>query len=75
LVAGVVLFATLSGYLANAFLSPRTRGDAEDAAGAPPATTRHGDARLAEIIDLLHRQQIETAALRAQLDRLGEEPG
>ncbi len=75
LVAGVVLFATLSGYLANAFLSPRSRGDGGGDGATVPAAPGHGDARLSEILDLLHHQQAETAALRAQLDRLGNEPG
>ncbi len=75
LIAGVVLFATLSGYLANAFLSPRARDDERSDVGAPAAPSGHGDVRLSEIIDLLHRQQAETAALRAQLERLGEDPG
>jgi voltage-gated potassium channel len=75
LIAGVVLFATLSGYLANAFLSPR-RGDAGgDGGSAAPALAAPGDQRLQEIIGLLHRQQADTAVLRARLEQLGEGSG
>ena len=74
LVAGVVLFATLSGYLANAFLAPRRTEEPEPetaAAGSPP----NGDDRLNEIIALLRDQQTETAALRRRLEELGQAPG
>jgi len=70
LVAGVVLFATLSGYLANAFLSPK-RPSPDDPA-PPPAT---GPDRLDEVISLLNAQRAETAALRAELERLSPGPG
>jgi hypothetical protein len=76
LIAGVVLFATLSGYLANAFLAPRG-GDGHDqpATGAPDPTADAPDARLDEIVTLLHQQQAETVALRARLEDLGNAPG
>jgi voltage-gated potassium channel len=72
LIAGVVLFATLSGYLANAFLTPRK----DDRGGAADETVpEQSDARLEEIVGLLHQQQTETAALRARLEELGQAPG
>lgn len=73
LVGGVVLFATLSGFLANAFLRPR-EGDAPDAP-QPPASVGGGPASadLTEVLALLRQQQAETAALRVRLEQLGDD--
>jgi len=52
------LFATFSGFLANAFLSPRTP--------IPVETTPE----LAELLTLVDRQEETTAQLRAKLEQL-----
>ncbi len=71
LVAGVVLFATLSGYLAQAFLRPSSGPeDAPPQAGESDAPT----GELAEVLSLLRQQQTETAALRVRLEQLGGDP-
>jgi len=73
LVAGVVLFATLSGFLANAFLRPRSAGE-PDALQPPPAPVDGGTAAadLTEVLALLRQQRAETAALRTRLEELHE---
>jgi voltage-gated potassium channel len=58
LTVGVALFATFSGFLANAFLSPRKPKTAE------------GSPEIAELRDLLDRQEQTTAQLRAKLELL-----
>jgi len=58
LTVGVGLFATFSGFLANAFLSPRKRKPAE----TPPD--------IAEIHALLDQQEATAAQLRAKLEQL-----
>ena len=68
LIGGVVLFATLSGFLANAFLRPRA-GDAAEAP-QPPASGGGGSADLTEVLALMRQQQAETAALRVRLEQL-----
>lgn len=75
LIAGVVLFATLSGYLANAFLTPRRSDASEPDVGTPAPAPVAGDDRLNEIIGMLRDQQAETAALRRRLEELGQAPG
>lgn len=60
LLSGVVLFATLSGYLANAFLAPRPAEEPE----TPEPT-------LTDVMALLHAQRQEIAALRARLEEGG----
>jgi voltage-gated potassium channel len=64
LLTGVILFATLSGFLANAFLS-EPGGDA-----APPA-----DPARDEVLALLRTQQEEIRALHVRLDALGIDRG
>lgn len=73
LVAGVVLFATLSGYLANAFLRPQSDDDAD--ARQPPSAPADAPAGadLAEVVALLHQQQAETAAILTRLEELGSD--
>jgi hypothetical protein len=58
LTVGVGLFATFSGFLANAFLSPKRRTPAE----TPPD--------IAEIHALLDQQEATAAQLRAKLEQL-----
>jgi hypothetical protein len=58
LTVGVALFATFSGFLASTFLSPRK--------ARPSETTP----KLAELRELLDRQEETTAQLRAKLDLL-----
>jgi voltage-gated potassium channel len=59
LTVGVALFATFSGFLANAFLAPRKK--------AEPAG---GSATVAELRVLLDEQEQATARLRAKLEAL-----
>ena len=63
--AGVGLFGTLSGFLANTFLSPPKKKEPEQAAGATDPK-----ARLAELRRMLDVQAQTTAALQAQLDEI-----
>ncbi len=63
LTVGVALFATISGFLANAFLRPRTR---KRTAPASP------EAALAEIRSLISTQEATTTALGARLAELEE---
>jgi len=60
LTVGVGLFATFSGFLANAFLSPRTR----QPTGPSPTP------EVAELRKLLDQQEQTTALLREKLDAL-----
>jgi voltage-gated potassium channel len=71
LIAGVVLFATLSGYLAQAFLRPSSE---PEAAPPPPRDPDAPAGELAEVLSLLRQQQTETAALRLRLERIGGDP-
>jgi voltage-gated potassium channel Kch len=64
--AGVGLFGTLSGFLANTFLSPRKKKE-EPAAGAAANDPK---ARLAEIKRMLEAQEQATADLKAKLDEI-----
>ena len=59
LTVGVALFATFSGFLANAFLSPKRK------AAAP-----EGSDQLAELRALLEQQEETTARIRTQLEQL-----
>jgi voltage-gated potassium channel len=71
LIAGVVLFATLSGYLANLFLRPSFDADTAPTggpAGSPGPAAPSDD--MSEVLALLREQQHETAALRARLEEL-----
>jgi hypothetical protein len=62
--AGVGLFGTLSGFLAQSFLAPNKEKAAED-----PAAADAGDpkARITEIMRLLEAQEQQTADLKAKL--------
>jgi hypothetical protein len=66
--AGVGLFGTLSGFLANSFLSPpKPRKDEEPAAdaGTPKA-------RLAQLMQMVEAQEKATADLKAQLEEFNK---
>jgi voltage-gated potassium channel len=68
LLGGVVLFATLSGFLANAFLAPTAEeAEADDRAADDRATQA---AAVREMLVLLRRQEEETAALRRRLEEM-----
>jgi Ion transport protein len=64
--AGVGLFGTLSGYLAQSFLSP---GKAE-AAEEPQAEPADPKQRLAEIMRMLEAQEQATAELKGKLEEV-----
>lgn len=68
MIAGVGLFGTLSGFLANQFLTP----PAPKAADASAAETTPADpkARIAELRQMLAAQEQATADLRAKLDEI-----
>lgn len=69
LLSGVLLFATLSGYLANAFLSPaRDEAAADRAAAVVPGGEVSPEMR--EVLELLRVQRRETAELRARLEEI-----
>ena len=63
--AGVGLFGTLTGYLANAFLSPPKRKEGKTAAGAD-----HPKAKLAELKQLLNEQKQAQAALETKINEI-----
>jgi voltage-gated potassium channel len=63
LFAGIALFSVLTGFIANAFLTPHRRAGQ----GTPAVTT---EAELAELRRLLGEQETTAAALRATLERL-----
>ena len=65
--AGVGLFGTLSGYLANTFLTP-PRGREEPAGGQPDDPK----ARLAQLQRMLEAQEQSTAAIKAKLAEIGK---
>jgi voltage-gated potassium channel len=60
LTVGVALFATFSGFLATTFLSPRK------------AKARETTPEIAELRELLDRQEATTAEIRAKLDLLDQ---
>jgi voltage-gated potassium channel Kch len=68
MIAGVGLFGTLSGFLANTFLSPPKKKEEEPA--TPPADANDPKARLAEIRRMLENQEQATADLKAKLDEM-----
>jgi voltage-gated potassium channel Kch len=68
MIAGVGLFGTLSGFLANTFLSPPKKKEEEPA--TPPADANDPKARLAEIRRMLEAQEQATADLKAKLDEM-----
>ena len=68
MIAGVGLFGTLSGFLANQFLAPQAPKEAEAPAGEPaPADPK---ARIAELKQMLEAQEQANANLRAKLDEI-----
>lgn len=70
--AGVGLFGTLSGFLANQFLSSPAPREEEAPAAGPVTETAPTDpkARIAELKQLLEAQEQATAELRAKLDEI-----
>ncbi len=68
MIAGVGLFGTLSGFLANTFLAPPRKKQAEPA--PVPADANDPKARLAEIRVMLEAQEKATADLKAKLDEI-----
>jgi len=67
MIAGVGLFGTLSGFLANTFLSPRKK---KEEPAAVPAAANDPKARLAAIRRILEAQEQVTADLKAKLDEI-----
>jgi voltage-gated potassium channel len=68
MIAGVGLFGTLSGFLANQFLAPPAPREAKAPAGEPdPADPK---ARIAELKQMLEVQEQATANLRAKLNEI-----
>ena len=76
MIAGVGLFGTLSGFLANQFLSPpapkEPEAPTEETAPEPAAEPAPTDpkARVAELKQMLEAQEQATAGLRAKLDEI-----
>jgi voltage-gated potassium channel len=66
--AGVGLFGTLSGFLANSFLTPPKPRAVEQPAAA--ADTETPKAKLAELKRMIEAQEQATAALKAQLEQV-----
>ncbi len=69
MIGGVGLFGTLSGYLANAFLSPN-KAKAAHAHDLPDSKTR-----LAELQQMLEEHERSAATIRARLAELAEVSG
>jgi len=69
MIAGVGLFGTLSGFLANAFLSPPKKREAPAAAASDPADPK---SRIAEIQRMLEAQEQVTADLKVKLDEVSK---
>ncbi|HRW50039.1 MAG TPA: ion transporter [Caldilinea sp.] len=68
MIAGVGLFGTLSGFLANSFLSPPTPKKVEPPAAEPaPADAK---ARIAELKQMLEAHERDNADLRAKLEEI-----
>jgi voltage-gated potassium channel len=63
--AGVGLFGTLTGYLANAFLAPPKRKEAQIAAGGDSPK-----AKLAQLKQLLNEQKQAQLALEAKINEI-----
>ena len=72
MIAGVGLFGTLSGFLANQFLSPPKPKEEEPPTAEPDAAVAPADpkARIAELKQMLEAQEQANAALRAKLDEI-----
>ena len=64
--AGVGLFGTLSGYLAQSFLTPSKAEATEEPQGEPTDPKQ----RLAEIMRLLEAQEQATAELKGKLEEV-----
>jgi voltage-gated potassium channel Kch len=69
MIAGVGLFGTLSGFLANTFLSPPKKREEPAAA---PADANDPKARLAEIRSMLEAQEKATTDLKAKFDEINK---
>ncbi|MCB0040550.1 MAG: ion transporter [Caldilinea sp.] len=65
--AGVGLFGTLSGFLANSFLAPPKKRDDDEAAAGDAADPK---ARLAALKRMIEEQEESTARLKAQLEEI-----
>lgn len=65
MIAGVGLFGTLSGFLAQSFLSPSKQAEAEQA-----AELQAPEAQIAEILQLLEAQEQATADLKQRLEKV-----
>lgn len=65
--SGVGLFGTLSGYLANLFLSP---GKVESTDDHSPAELDDPKARIARIRQMIEAQEAATANLKAQIEEI-----
>ena len=63
LTGGVALFGTLTGFLANAFLAPKTEK-------AKPVVAGHPKSMLAAIRRRLEEQEEVNAKLRAQIEEI-----
>ena len=70
MIAGVGLFGTLSGFLANQFLTPPTPREPEAPAEAPAPTDPK--ARIAELKQMLDAQEQANADLRAKLEEIDQ---
>ncbi len=64
LFAGIALFSVLTGFIANAFLAPRSRRR------TPGGVEGTIEADLAHLRDLLDKQEAHAAAIRSKLDDL-----
>ena len=64
LFAGIALFSVLTGFIANAFLAPRSRRK------TPGLVEGTVEADLAHLRDLLDKQEAHVAAIRSKLDDL-----
>ncbi len=67
--AGVGLFGTLSGFLANTFLAPRKPAEEEGAAAGEAADPK---ARIADLRRMIEAQEQATAELKAKLGEIDE---
>ena len=65
--AGVGLFGTLSGFLANKFLTPPAQKEAQ---AETAADTNDPKVRIAELKRMLDAQEQTTADLRAKLEEI-----
>lgn len=69
MIAGVGLFGTLSGFLANQFLTPPTPKEEEAVVYADPNDPK---ARITELKQMLEAQEKATADLRAKLEEIDQ---